>query len=85
MFAPVERALRRIRSLGDGDAAELADPALSDDAGTEYSFLDGSSGGSEDRATIGHSDFAPTAPPAARTLVFESLGREIEVPLTERF
>ena len=73
-----EPAMRRIRSLLDQETAELGGPSLTDDVRTSYAFCGGSGHhGSGDRATIGHSDFAPAPPPAARSFVFESVGRQI--------
>lgn len=77
-----ERAMRRIRSLLDQETADLAQPSLTDDIRTAYVFCGGSSGhGNGDRATIGRSDFTPAPPPATRSLVFESLGRQIRITL----
>jgi hypothetical protein len=77
-----ERAMRRIRRLLDQETADLAHPSLTDEVGTAYAFCGGSGGhGNGDRATIGYSDFAPTPPPAAPSLVFESLGRQIRITL----
>lgn len=75
-----ERAMRRIRSLLGQETADLAQPSLTDDIGTAYVFC-GGSGGHRNGATIGHSDFAPAPPPVARSLVFESLGRQIRITL----
>ena len=77
-----EPAMRRIRSLLDQETPDLADPSLVDDVGTAYALSGGSAGhGSGDRATIGHTDFAPAPPPAARSFVFESLGRQFRFTL----
>jgi hypothetical protein len=77
-----ERTMRRIRDLFDRENDDLSQPSLTDDVGTDYVFCGGSGAhGSRDLATIGASDFAPAPPPAARLLVFESLGREIRIRL----
>lgn len=75
-----DRARRRIRRLLDQETADLAQPFLTDDIGTAYVSCGGSGAPrGEDRATIGHSDFAPAPPPAARSLVFETLGRQFRI------
>lgn len=77
-----EQALRRIRSRLDEHATDLAEPSLTDDAGTAFVFYGSSSGGGiGDRATIGRSDFAPAPAPTTRSLVFESLGRRFRIRL----
>ena len=77
-----ERALGRIRRLLGQDAVDLAQPSLGDDIGTSYAFYGGTAGqATGGRATLGHSDFAPAPPAAARSLVFESLGRQIQITL----
>lgn len=77
-----ERAMGRVRRLLGQDAVDLAQPSLSDDIGTSYGFCGGSAGhATGGRATLGHSDFAPAPPAAARSLVFESLGRQIQIAL----
>jgi hypothetical protein len=76
------RTMRRIRTLLDQETGDLSQPSLTDEVGTAYVFCGGSGAqGNGDRATIGASDFAPAPPPGARSLVFESLGREIRITL----
>ncbi len=77
-----ERAMRRVRNRLDHDTADISEPSLTDDLGSSYVFCGGRAGtGTGNRATIGHSDFAPAPPAAVRSLVFESLGRQIPIRL----